>query len=109
MLTEVSKVLKRSQKDCNKSQALQRSYSSLSDINYSTGNQSINKDFLIQILFPLFGENNQIFFDLGGIFPLILAGWGGGGWGGRSVDYDYRIYCFEIGKMVVYREHICPT
>ena len=25
------------------------------------------------------------------------------------INYDYRIYCFEIGKMVVYREHICPT
>ena len=25
------------------------------------------------------------------------------------IDYDYRIYCFDIGKMVVKREHICPT
>ena len=25
------------------------------------------------------------------------------------INYEYRIYCFEIGKMVVYREHICPT
>ena len=24
------------------------------------------------------------------------------------INYEYRIYCFEIGKMVVYREHICP-
>ena len=22
------------------------------------------------------------------------------------INYDYRIYCFDIGKMVVYREHI---
>ena len=25
------------------------------------------------------------------------------------INYEYRIYCFEIGKMVVYREHICPS
>ena len=25
------------------------------------------------------------------------------------INYDYRIYCFDIGKMVVYRERICPT
>ena len=25
------------------------------------------------------------------------------------IDNDYRIYCFDVGKMVVYREHICPT
>ena len=25
------------------------------------------------------------------------------------IDYDYGIYCFDAGKMVVYREHICPT
>ena len=25
------------------------------------------------------------------------------------INYDYRIYCFDIGKMVVYREHIYPT
>ena len=25
------------------------------------------------------------------------------------INYDYRIYCFDRGKMVVYREHICPT
>ena len=25
------------------------------------------------------------------------------------IDYDYRIYCFDVGKMVVYRENICPT
>ena len=25
------------------------------------------------------------------------------------IDYDYRIYYFDIGKMVIEREHICPT
>ena len=25
------------------------------------------------------------------------------------INYDYRIYCFDRGKMVVCREHICPT
>ena len=25
------------------------------------------------------------------------------------IDYDYKIYCFDIGKMVVKREYICPT
>ena len=29
--------------------------------------------FAIQILFPLPEENNEICFDLGGIFPLFLA------------------------------------
>ena len=25
------------------------------------------------------------------------------------INYDYIIYDIYIGKMVVYREHICPT
>ena len=25
------------------------------------------------------------------------------------INYDYKIFCFDIGKMVVYREHICPA
>ena len=26
-----------------------------------------------------------------------------------SIDYGYVIYCFDIGKIVVSREHIWPT
>ena len=38
----------------------------------------LNK-YLIQILFLLPGENNQIFYDLGGISPFCRLDGGGGG------------------------------